>query len=61
MLENLQAIHFTIGQWMNLPITRILYVQNYTQTCVIVKSYMCAFILIFMCLETLFRSQLHHT
>lgn len=56
MLENLQAVNFTIGQCMSLPITQTLYVQNYTQNCVIVKRYMCVFILTFMGLETLFSS-----
>ena len=41
MLEDLQAINFAIGQGMSLPITQILYVQNYTQNCVIVKRHMC--------------------
>ena len=56
MLEDLQAIDFAIGQRMSLPITQILYVQNYTQNCVIVKRHMCVFILIFMGLQTLFSS-----
>lgn len=56
MLEDLQAIDFAIGQRMSLPITQILYVQNYTQNCVVVKRHMRVFILIFMGLETLFSS-----